>query len=479
MRAAVPECRLGRALHARAALILIVTVAAFVQPRHAEALGLVDAYEAALGHDPIFAQAQKQKEADDANRGIGRSYLLPSLSASDSESRQKTNTTNFGQGQTFGTSNVYKAYSREVDLRQPLLNFESISRYRYGKALALQGDATFDDRKEDLLVRVLTAYTDTVFAQEQLSLALAHKKTLDEQLSANQAMFQNGQGTRTDILETVSKSELAEADISDARDSLDNFAHALEVLTGLPTSLDVAGLDRLKDSYTPAMPSPVSFDQWRDIAVESNATLIAERHAVEAAHQQLNIVRAGFMPHVDLVASVGQNQSNTVDVIGQRFLTKTVGVQLTIPLFSGGLVQASSRQAHANYERMQFELQEKTDKVLLELRKQFNTCVSSMRRIDALKSAVDSATLLIEATQKGIQAGQRTNLDLLTAQEQLYQAKRDLTRARYQYLLANLQLKYAAGILTAQDLYQMAQWFVPSSAAAQASKTNSVTILVH
>jgi protease secretion system outer membrane protein len=119
---------------------------------------------------------------------------------------------------------------------------------------------------------------------------------LDEQLANNKAMLENGEGTRTDILETRAKAELAQADVADARDNLDNAAHALEALTGLSGTLDVNELDRLSDSYHPTMPSPASFEQWRDIALDSNAELIAERHSVEAAHQQLEIVRGGFYP---------------------------------------------------------------------------------------------------------------------------------------------------------------------------------------
>jgi protease secretion system outer membrane protein len=454
----------------RAIALAISLGTALVAPQAANALGLADAYEAALGHDPAFAAAAKQKEADDANVAIGRSYLLPNVSANYSKYRNVTDTTVFGAPPDREFSHqVYGAYSEGLSLRQSLINFEAVARYRYGKATALAGDATFDDRKQELLVRVLAAYTDTVFAEEQLLLATAQKKAFDEQFAGNVAMFSNGEGTRTDILETKSKAELAQADVADARDNVDNAAHSLEALTGLPASLDIAGLDRLKDTYRPALPTPISFDEWREIALENNAQLISERHSVEAAEQQVKVVRGGFYPRVDLVANLGKNQSNTVDIIGQRYLTKSIGVEITIPLYSGGLVQASSQQAQANYERAQFELQDKTDKVLLDLRKQYNVCVSSLTRIDALTSAVESATLQITATRKSVQAGMRTNLDVLTATQQLYQAKRDLARTRYQYLLAELQLKRAAGILTPEDLFGIAQWFVPSAQLANAA----------
>ncbi|MFL9922587.1 TolC family outer membrane protein [Paraburkholderia fungorum] len=450
-----------------------------ISPAHA--LGLTDAYEGALAHDPVYAGAIKERQAGDANLAIGRSYLLPNLSANYSSYRDWTNTTYLGS-QYAGDGSIqqqYRAYSGAVSLRQPLINLEGLARYRYGKAQAQASDATLTDRSEDLLVRVLTAYTDTVFALDQLALASAQTKALEEQLAANNSMFENGEGTRTDILETTSKLELARADVADARDALDNASHTLEALTGLPATLDVAELDRLSDSYSPELPSPASYEQWRDIALDSNAELIAERYSVEAARQQLHVVQAGFYPRVDLVASLGKNQSSTLDTIGQRYLTKTVGIEVTIPLYSGGFVKASSEQASANYERMQFELEDKTNKVLLDVRKQYNLCMSSSTRIDALRSAVESAELLITASRKSARAGMRTNLDILLAEEQLYQAKRDLARARYEHLIANLQLKHAAGILTAEDLYDMARWFVPYTRVtpiARVGVTVSVTV---
>jgi protease secretion system outer membrane protein len=175
-------------------------------------------------------------------------------------------------------------------------------------------------------------------------------------------------------------------------------------------------------------------------------------------------------------ANLGKSQSSTLDTIGQRYLTKSIGVEISIPLYSGGLVRASSEQASANYERTQFELQDKTDNVLLDVRKQYNLCVSSLARIDALQSAVASATALITATQTSVQGGMRTNLDVLTAEQQLYQAKRDLARARYQYLLANLRLEHAAGILTAEDLYTMARWFVPPHGEIPIAKAGPTVI---
>jgi protease secretion system outer membrane protein len=432
----------------------------------AHAFGLADAYDAAFTHDPVYAAAIKERDAGEENRAIGRSYLLPNLSANYANYRDWTRTTQLGPlfpGEPQTTDQQYRAYAGGVSLRQPLFSYEGIARYRYGKAQALASEATFTGHSEELLVRVLSAYTDTAYALDQLALALAQQKAFDEQLASNEALFRNGEGTRTDILETRAKAELARADVADARDNVDNMAHALEALTGLSVDKNADNLDRLTDKYKPDASPAGDFDQWHDIALENNADLIAERHTVEAARQQVEIVRAGFYPRVDIVASMGRNQSDSVNTIGTRYTTKSIGVELTIPLYSGGLVSASSRQAKANFEREQFILQDKTDKVLLDVRKQYNVCMSSLTRIDALERAVESATLLITATRKSVQAGMRTNLDVLTAEQQLYQSKRDLAKARYQYLLATLQLRKAAGVLTAENLYDVSKWFIPAS----------------
>jgi outer membrane protein, protease secretion system len=466
-------------LRAICAAMSVVIGSYMVTPAHA--FGLADAYEAALSQDPVYAAAKKERDAGEANRAIGRSYLLPTVSANYANYRDWTRTSGVGSPDSAPDlpNQQYRAYSEGVSLRQPLLSYEGLARYRYGKAQALASDATFTDSSEDLLVRVLSAYTDTIFALDQVALASAQKTAFDEQLRGNESMFANGQGTRTDILETRSKAALAEADLQDAKDNLDNAAHALEAVTGLPAALDVQGLDRLSDSYRAVMPEPASFDQWRDMALDSNAELIAGRHSVEAARQQREIARAGFLPRVDLVASLGRNQSDSLDAIGTRYLTKSIGVEVTIPLYSGGLAKASTEQASSNYDRAGYELEDKTNKVLLDVRKQYNLCVSSLARIDALQRASESATLLITATKKSVQAGVRTNLDVLTAEQTLFQSKRDLARARYQYLLADLQLRHAVGILTASDLYDMAKWFVPPAQVATAMSDNTLSIGFH
>ncbi len=422
----------------------------------AHALGLMDAYDAALAHDPVFAAAIKENEAGQLNRTIGRAYLLPTLSANYEDYRNWLHQTYLNTPRGDVSQDLrYRSYGGTLALRQPLLNYEGVARYRYGKALAQASSATFSSKQKDLLVRVLSAYTEVLFALDQLNLASAQKRAYDEQLSANQRLFEKGQGTRTDVLETRARAELANADLISARDAFDNSAHALAAITGIAVDPS-QGLDGLDERFKPVAAQPARLEDWSNLAMTENDDLVSARHSVEAARQQAEIQRAGFVPRVDLVASLGQNQSNTVNTIDQRYGTKMVGFEVTIPLYTGGLVKGSLDQAWANYERAQFELEDKTNKVMLEVRKQYNLYDSSVSRVAALERAVESATLLITATRKSVIGGLRTNVDVLNAERQMYESRRDLARARYQYVLAGVQLKAAAGTLTGQDMVNLA-----------------------
>ena len=164
-------------------------------------------------------------------------------------------------------------------------------------------------------------------------------------------------------------------------------------------------------------------------------------------------------PRLDFVASYSKADSETLNTYNQDSTNRSVGIQLTVPLYAGGAVSASTRQASANLERAKAELQLRTDKVMIELRKQYAAALSSVARIQALDKAVSSGELLITATEQSIKGGVRINLDLLNARQQLYTSQRDQAQARYTYLLSLLKLRAAAGELGPDDVRQVAAYF--------------------
>lgn len=428
-----------------------------VHVRSASALGLVEAYESALQNDPTYIGAVHENEAGRQNRQLGLSNLLPQVSASYGKYKNRADITepNF-LGQEVTGHPVYDSKSTNVSLRQPLVNLDGVARYLQGKAQAEYSDAVFSSKEQDLLVRLVGAYADAKYAEDQLALIEAQRNTLDEQKRVNERMFQLGEGTKTDTLETQARYDIAEAQLLEAKDNLINARNSLAAIVGM----DISELDMLRDDFRVRPMQPATFEEWRAIAMERNPDIAAQRKAVDIARQEVNKAYAGHAPRVDLVASYSKGLSETLTTLNQDSTNRTIGVQVNIPIYSGGAVYASSKQAVANLEKAKSDLDARTSQVVVELRKQYNLTVSSASKIDAMMKAVNSARVLVEATRQSVKGGVRINLDVLNAQQQLYTSLRDLAQARYSYLVAYLRLHAAAGTLNGEQLHNVASYFV-------------------
>ncbi|MGH8807296.1 MAG: TolC family outer membrane protein [Noviherbaspirillum sp.] len=441
------------------ALASALAAALLLQANMVSAIGLVQAYEAALQNDPTYLAAVHDNEAGQQYKTLGRANLLPNLSASYAKNKNRADITQpdfFGQTST--THPEYSSSAGGVSLRQPLLNLDGYARYKQGIAQTSYSDALFSARRQDLLIRLVSAYADAKYAEDQLALAIAQRDTFAEQKQVNERMFQKGEGTRTDMAETQAKFDLAEAQVLEARDSMTTARNNLAAIVGA----DVTQLDPLTEDFRLKPMLPATFEEWKTIALERNTEINAQRYNVEIAEQEIKKNRAGHAPRVDLIAGWSKNSSETLTTRNQDSTVRSVGVQVSIPLYSGGSVSALTSQAVSNHQKAKSDLDAKTSQVLVELRKQYNLALSSVARIDALVKSVDSARLLVDATQKSAKAGVRINLDVLNAQQQLFATQRDLAQARYNYLVSYLRLRFAAGTLNAEDLHTVAGYFVAS-----------------
>lgn len=427
-----------------------------LQSGSASALGLIPAYDAALQKDPAYRAAVYENEAGQQYKVLGRSSLLPSLSASYSNSKNKaeiTSKTAFGQRTE---QRDYTSVSGAIQLRQPLVNLEGIARYYQGVAQTDYSDAQFAAQRQKLILRLVGAYADAKYAEDHLALAIVQRDTYAEQRRVNDRMFEKGEGTRTDMLETQAKFDLSEAQVLEAQDKLTDARNALAAIVGQ----EITVLDALRDDFRVKPMQPAGFDEWKALALERNPEIAAQRHAAEAAAQEINKNRAGHAPRLDAIASVSKTSSDTINTFNQEAKTNSIGLQLNLPLYSGGYTSAVTSQAASNHEKAKADLETKTSQVLIDLRKYYSLTLNSAPRIDALVKSVNSARLLVDATQKSVKGGLRTNLDVLNAQQQLFAAKRDLSQARYNYLMGYLQLRQAAGVVGIDDLQDVAGYFV-------------------
>ncbi len=439
-------------------LLATAMIAAFVvQAAPASAIGLLQAYQAALANDPTYQSAIHENDAGQENQYLGRASLLPSASISYSRSNNRTDLTTRNSLGENTTQPAYTSKGAYLQVKQPVLNFDGIARYKQGIAQTNYSDAIFSNRKQDLVLRLVGAYVDAQYAEEQLNLMVAQRDALAEQKRVNERMFEKGESTKTDVLETQSKFDVAEAQLIEAQDAVTTARNTLSSLVGA----DVTSLDPLVSDFKVQILQPASFDEWRTIALEKNPEIDSLRYGVEAANQEINKQRAGHAPRVDLVATLSRTDSETLNTLNQDQKNRSIGVQVNIPLYSGGYVNAASRQAVASSERAKSDLDAKTNQVMVELRKQFSLVQSGVTRVDALVKSVKSAELLVDATRQSIKGGVRINLDLLNAQQQLFAARRDLAQARYNYLMSYLRLRNSAGTLGGDDLQLVASYFRP------------------
>ncbi len=422
----------------------------------ASALGLMQAYDAALQNDPVYRAAVSENQAGQQFKVLGRAGLLPNAQLNYGTANNKAEITQpdmFGNPAT--TKPDYRSSSNSLSVRQTLFNLDALARYRQGLAQTDYSDAQFSSRNQDLIIRVMMAYADAKYAEDQLALYSAQRDALAEQRLVNDKMFQNGEGTRTDMLETQAKLDVAEAQVIEAGDNLSVSRNTLAVMIGR----DVTSLDGLAPDFKVMLVPLQSIEEWKAIAGKNNAELAAGRFAEEIAEQEISKARSGHAPRLDLNLSVSRNNSESVTSYKQDSTVRSIGVQLVVPLYSGGAVNAQSRQAVANRDKARSDLETTRNKVMIELYKQIGPAQNSVAKMDALQKSVNSATLLVRATRESVKGGVRINLDVLNAQQQLVVAKRDLAQARYSYLLSFLKLRVAAGTLDLDDLRVVAGYF--------------------
>jgi len=395
-----------------------------IAPAHA--LGLLQAYDAALQNDPQFRSAQAENRAGQEYKAIGRSTLLPTaqLSYSTSKNKGETISPTLIADVDRTTPTDYTSLSTTLSVRQALFNLDSFARYRQGIAQTKFSDAQFASRSKDLVLRLTGAYVEAKFAEDQLRLITAQRDSLIEQKRVNDRMFAMGEAARTDMLETQAKLDVAEAQLIESRDSLQTTRNTLASIIGT----EVNELDGFAADLRIQSDVSHTLSDWKNIALTQNEELAAARFNLEASEQEIRKAQAGHAPRLDLTASYNKGMSESLTTQNQNITTNSIGIQLIIPLYSGGYVSAVSKQAVANRDKARADMDATTAKLMVDLQKEYNALTSGMAKMAALQKAVDSGSLLVEATKQSVKGGVRINLDVLNAEQQLMQSRRDLAR---------------------------------------------------
>ena len=410
------------------------------------ALDFKTAYEAALQHDATILAERAAAQAAQERLPQALSQRRPSLSLSAGQNRNhlESQTANI-LGQRSVSERYYDSNNAALQLRQPLYRPAVLAQIKQARAQVQDADAVLDVNENDLLERVAQAYFDALLGQVQLDLASAQKTAFAAQLQSAQKGFAAGVGMRTDVDEAQARMDLAHAQVLQAQQALDLARRRLALLLGVPVAQLVQLADLDTQRFAPSAPVPTSAEQWIALAEESSPQLQALRARLRAAQAEVDKAQAGHKPTLDVVATVSRSDSDSVTSINTVYKQKYVGVQLNVPLYAGGYVSSTVRQALAEVQRMQQTLEAAQRDLSNQVYEQFSAMTEGVLRIAALEQAVRSAQQALLSSQKSLQAGARTTVDVLNAEQQLTVAQRDLAQARYGYVLAHLKLQMLAG----------------------------------
>lgn len=415
--------------------LVLALATSFVTP--VWALDLKEAFELAVVNDSKFRASVANTDATREKLPQARAQLLPAISFSASR-----NQNNLTREKPTETQERYFSENQTLSLRQPLFRKSQWVAVEQARAEVDGAEAVLAYDKLDLLTRLTSAYVEALLADDQLAMVSSKKASMVAQMQAATMALEAGTGTRTEIDEARARLDMVLAEELEAQQHLKYTQEALELITG--QKIDVmAALD--PDQMRVAALDERTLDEWWTLAEASNPELQYWRRSVEVARLEVEKVRAGHYPTLDAVAQVVHSSAENVTSPGSNYRNRVLGLQLSVPLFSGGAVNSGVRQAHARLSSAEAALESVRRDLRLRLRKEYRGVTEGRLRILALEQAVRSAAQMVNSGRKSYAAGVRSLLDVFEAERLHQSALRDLSQARYAFLAAWVQLRGLCG----------------------------------
>ena len=430
-------------LFVNTALVCALASAAVSTWAQAPVMDLKQVYEAALAQDANIRASRAAADSGRERLPQARAGLMPQVSASVSRNNNDLNSTAPNiLGNPVTTNDKYLSDNKTVQLRQPLVNMQRWLQFQQAKSVVEEVEANLDRDLQNLVVRVSGAYFETLMTDEQLELVLAQKKTYTALVDAAKKGFAAGSGTRTDIDDAQARLDMALAQELEARQNQDLTRRQLELLVNQPVN-QVAKLNI--EALKLSAPEPANLDAWTQKAEQASPEIKAMKARLEAARQEVSKSMAGHLPTLDAVAQWSNSGSENITRINSRYENKTLGLQLNIPLYSGGYVNSTIRQAVADQTRTEESLEALRRDLGVRVHKEYRGVSEGVLRVRALEQAARSAEQMMKSTQMSLKAGSRTQLDVLSAQQQYTMALRDLAQGRFLYLMSKVRLASLVG----------------------------------
>lgn len=416
-------------------------------------------FKLAVDNDFQWAAKVHTYQANKESKKIGASGIKPVINATAQASQDAFKSDTFG-------NDDYNSRSYGLTLVQPLFRLDRWHDYQKGKALKNQAEANFHFEKQAFYVRITSVYFEVLRAKENLQFRNSEKSAIKSQMRQIQYRFKAGLAADTDVQEAKAAFDLVTVQQLIAQQEMDLALEELQTVTGISLN-KVAPLK----AVTPILPpSPESITDWTDIALKHNPLLSASSHAMQAAQRDSQAKSSGHLPTLDLVGNYNDTDRYIQTSEGE-LSASSISLKLEVPIYSGGGVSASRRQAKALYYQAREEYNFEKRQLIQNSRNLYRLVNTDISRVHAQAQGIHSMKAALTAIEAGYNNGTRTILDVLNAQNTLYAAKRDYANARFDYILDSLKLKQVAGILKEEDILNVNNWLCASEDRKPAAVT--------
>tara|TARA_B100001146_G_scaffold173672_1_gene154721 strand:+ start:646 stop:2067 length:1422 start_codon:yes stop_codon:yes gene_type:complete len=453
------------------------SLAVVIMPFVTNGASLIDIYEDALINDPRLKEAYANKQAIIESKPQALSLLLPQLTASGAYSDSDTDGNSTFQRRVFDpitgdllavtTDNTQfvqetDSFQWEVTLRQSIIDASSWMTLKKANKIVAQAEVDYLSAEQDLMVRVSNAYFDVLAAQDTLESEQAARAAIEKQLDQARKRYEVGLIAITDIQEAQAAFDQSIASEISAKRNLATTKELLrEITDNYPEELQKPG-----SNMPLIMPNPQSESEWVNTALQQNLSLLSAQVGTEIGRNEVNIQKSGHYPTLGLQASKRDTDNNSLrSDSGSPFspadtenINQGIGLQLNIPIYSGGQTSSRVRQAVAQHRAAKEKLERVARETTRKTRDAYLGIISGIATVKALEQSVKSSTTALLATEAGYDVGTRTTVDVLDARKRLYLAQTNLAISKYDYLKNIVRLKQAAGTLSKEDLTQINNW---------------------
>lgn len=435
----------------------------------AQSMAFAEAFLAARQNDAQYRAAGHELEAARMGVPVARAALMPNvnLSAATSEVEGWRKSRN-SQNQDMRLRLEYNAPQVALGVRMPIYNRELGRRVELAGAQAEVAERQYLVRGNELVDRLASAYLLLLLVEESRLQLDQLVISLTQQLTQTRQRMERGEATKVDVARMQSDLDLAKVRVLETANELQIARRQLQKMTGVPLTSHL----RLPTSFAPPVLEPEGLFEWLSLAQRNSPGLQAREQTLEVAKIAVQRNRAAHLPRLDLVASLSQNENESVSNLGQTTTQRSIGVQLSVPIFSGGGVEASVKQALSDRARVEEEIRQERENVEIEVQRQYQLTTNGVERIKAHEQAVASAELTVTGMRRAFDTGLGTASDVADALTRAHAARRELAQARIDYVLARTRLMLQAGQPVADVAQEIDRLLGMSSSSEPASVSN-------